>query len=198
LGDLKTVATETRALDDALQAADAAPRAILGDAEEATAVASGSGVNGSVSIGKSGCGSIEEFSDAVTAKYQSLYDQGYAVAQKRAAQELIPNTARSIGSDADEFARTGLRDWLSGSEGIQEGPGQVIQVNRRLYDPTGSGKYRIPDVYIPGSGTILDGSISFKTSSLRQIQDFAKFSGGARTTIIAPKGLRWGSYSIIP
>jgi hypothetical protein len=147
-------------------------------------------------IGNSGYRSIGEFTDAVTAKYQSLYDQGYSIASQNATQGLISNTARAIGSDADAFARVGLRDWLTNVEGIQEGPGEIIQVNRRLYDPSGSGAYRIPDVYIPGSQTILDGSISFKTGATPQVVDFGKFSGGAKTTIIAPSGLPWSSYSI--
>jgi hypothetical protein len=150
------------------------------------------------SIGNSGYQSIGEFTDAVSAKYQSLYDQGYSIASQNAQLGLIPNTARAIGSDTDAFARVGLRDWLTNVEGIDEGPGQIIQVNRRLYDPAGSGAYRVPDVYIPGSQTILDGSISFKTASSRQIIDFGTFSGGAKTTIIAPSGLQWGSYGIYP
>ncbi len=150
-------------------------------------------------IGKSGYRSIGEFTDAVTAKYQSLYDQGYSIAEKMASQGRIQNTARAIGSKTDEFARVGLRDWLTNVEGIEEGAGRIIQVNRRLYDPSGSGAYRVPDVYIPGSQTILDGSISFKTSASLQIIDFRNFSGGARTTIMAPTSpnLQWGSYGII-
>lgn len=140
----------------------------------------------SVLIGNSGYRSIGGFSDAVTGKYQSLNDQGYAIASQNASQGLIPNTSRAIGSDTDAFARVGLRDWLTNVEGIDEGPGKIIQVNRRLYDPLGSGAYRVPDVYIPGSQTILDGSISFKTGASPQIIDFGRFSGGAKTTIIAP------------
>lgn len=150
----------------------------------------------SASIGNSGYRSIGEFSDVVTTKYQSLYDEGYTIASQNASQGLIANTARAIGSDTDAFARVGLRDWLRNVEGIDEGPGAIIQVNRRLYDPSGSGAYRVPDVYIPGSKTILDGSISFKTGSSPQVIDFEKFSGNAKTTIIAPSGLPWGSYGI--
>jgi hypothetical protein len=150
-----------------------------------------------VSIGKSGYSSIGEFADAATAKYQALYDQGYGIAQQRAAQGIIPNTNLALGSATDEFARVGLRDWVINTEGLAEGPGEIIQINRRLYDPTGSGAYRIPDVHIPGAQTILDGSLSFKVGTTPQIRDFSAFSGGSRTTIIAPNGLRWGSYGIV-
>jgi len=152
--------------------------------------------SGALSIGRSGY-SADEFVDAVTNKYQSLYDQGYAMAQKAADNGLIRDTNLAKGNQTDGFARAGLRDWLK-SENIPEGPGEIIQVNRRLYDPSGSGAYRIPDVYIPSSQTILDGSLTFEEADFAQILDFTEFSGGARTTIIAPAGagLKWGSYTI--
>ena len=178
------------------QAPKTVPR--LTGESEAGVLENYSDVPNNVSIGRSGYKSIAEFTDAVTVKYQALYDQGYVIAQKMVAKGRIPNTARAIGSKTDEFARVGLRDWLSNVEGIEEGTKSIIQVNRRLYDPMGSGAYRVPDVYIPGSQTILDGSISFKTGASKQIIDFKRFSGGAKTTIIAPSGLPWGSYGIIP
>jgi hypothetical protein len=169
-------------------------------AMELTSVARGISAMSTESIGNSGFRSIGDFTDAVTTKYQSLYDQGYSIAEKMALRGRIPNTAQAIGSKTDQFARVGLRDWLTNAEGIEEGVGKIIQVNRRLYDPSGSGAYRVPDVYIPGSQTILDGSISFKMGTSRQIIDFGKFSGGAKTTIITPStsSLPWGSYGIVP
>ena len=50
-------------------------------------------------------------------------------------------------------------------EGIGEGQGQLIQVNRYLYDPGGSGSYRIPDVSIPGANQIYDATLGFKSWS---------------------------------
>ena len=64
-----------------------------------------------------------------------------------------------------------------------------FQVNRRLYDPAGSGAYRIPDVYIPGANAIFDGTIAEKTNLLQQTIDFNSFSGGGNVTIIRPSGL---------
>ncbi|UOO87655.1 VENN motif pre-toxin domain-containing protein [Neisseria arctica] len=147
-------------------------------------------------IGKSGYRSIQEFTEAVRMNYQKFYDQGYAQAKKLAEQGKIGKSNREIGSNADQYARVNLRDWLK-NEGIKEGPSEIIQINRRLYDPLGSGKYRIPDVYIPGSKTILDGSLEFKTKQSKQIQDFNRYSNGAKTTIIVPSGATSrGSYSI--
>lgn len=120
------------------------------------------------------------------ARYQQLYDQGYAVTMNRVNQGLVANNATAIGSEVDSFARTGLRDWLLNTEGIQEGPGQIIAVNRRLYDPLGSGAYRIPDVYIPGTQSILDGTIGFKTNAWQQTIGFHNFSGGGNVTIVRP------------
>jgi hypothetical protein len=125
----------------------------------------------------------------VAAKYQQLYDQGYALTTNRVAQGLVANDPMAIGADVDAFARQGLRRWLANAEGIEEGGGNIIQVNRRLYDPTGSGAYRIPDVYIPGANTIFDGTIAYKTNLLDQTIDFNAFSGGGHVTIIRPSGL---------
>jgi hypothetical protein len=154
-----------------------------------------------VLIGNSGFRSIDEFTDAVTAKYQALYDDGYAATMKKVEQGLLPNEPLVIGNRTDLFARTGLRDWLANVEGIDEGPGQIIRVNRRLYDPVGSGSYRVPDVHIPESQTILDGSLQFKTGSMSQINDYKAFSSGARITIIrpsrAPSDIVAGSYGIV-
>lgn len=154
-----------------------------------TAVAEAEGFIGPT-IGRSGqFQTIEAFDDAVTTKYQELYDQGYSLTMNRVAQGLVANDPLAIGSEADGFARDGLRQYLYGTEGIQEGAGRIIQVNRRLYDPLGSGAYRIPDVYIPGANSILDGTIAEKTNLLPQTIDFNAFSGGGNVTIIRPSGL---------
>jgi hypothetical protein len=153
-----------------------------------------------VSIGNSGYQSIGDFTDAVTAKYQALYDQHYANTMQLVDSGELPNDRLIVGNRVDTLAREGLRNWLANVEAIDEGPGQIIQVNRRLYDPAGSGAYRVPDVHIPGSKTILDGSLSFKTRAIPQIKDFRTFSGGANTTIIRPATAPYsgveGSYGI--
>ena len=95
----------------------------------------------------------------------------------------------------DRFARSELQSWLR-SEGITEGPGELIQVNRYLRDP-GSDAYRIPDVRVPGAGTILDGTIGTKTSTTPQVIDFRAFSGGDNVIIVRPARIG-GSYGIIP
>jgi hypothetical protein len=114
---------------------------------------------------------------------------------------LVANDPTVIGARTDAVARVGIRDWLAKVEGIKEGVGELVQVNRRLYDPLGTGKYRIPDVYIPGTGTILDGSIAYKTYATPQIRDFWSFAPGANVTIIRPStfpsGGVSGSYSVV-
>jgi hypothetical protein len=67
-----------------------------------------------------------------------------------------------IGSPVDLIARTGMRDWLSITEGIQEGPGRIIQI----CDPAGTGAYCIPHVYIPGASSVYDATIAEKGISL--------------------------------
>jgi len=147
-------------------------------------------------IGRSKFPTIQDFADAVTVKYQQLYDQGHALVSQRVAQGLIADNRTIIGAEIDVFARQGLRRWLANAEGIVEGRGKIISVNRRLYDPAGTGLYRQPDVYIPGAGLILDGSIMRKTVTMPQIVDFRSYSTGANVTIIRPM-LEGGSYSFL-
>ena len=137
-------------------------------------------------IGRSGYRTAAEFDSAVYAKYQELVDQGYSQTMKFVASGALPNNPMVIGREVDTFARTGLRDWLRIVEGIEEGPGRIIQINRRLYDPAGGGAYRVPDVYIPAARSIYDATIAEKTISLQQVIDFHAFSGGANVTIVRP------------
>ncbi len=131
-------------------------------------------------------------------------DQGYTAAQTAAQDEQIANTQTALGRFVDRYARQGLRDWLD-SEGIDEGPGEIIQVNRYLEDPAlGSDAYRIPDVSIPDADQIFDATIGTKWPSTPQIKDFSNFSGGSNITIVRPSQLGdlpgevAGSYSIVP
>lgn len=67
-----------------------------------------------------------------------------------------------------------------------EKQGEVIQVNRWLRDPGGSGNYRIPDVMIPGEQVIFDGTVGGKSLLTPQVQDFIRFSNGAKVIIVRP------------
>lgn len=147
-------------------------------------------------IGRSNYASIQDFADAVTVKYQQFYDDAYANAYRMVDLKLLKNERLAIGSKIDRDARFQLRDWLLNSEGIQEGAGQIIAVNRRLYDPLGSGLYRQPDVYIPGARLILDGSLEMKAATAPQILGFRAYSGGANVTIIKPTA-EPGSFSFL-
>lgn len=147
-------------------------------------------------IGRSNFRSINEFGDAVFDRYQQFYDQGFSIAQRRVAAGRLANNARDIGSATDRYARLQLRRWLA-NEGIDEGAGGIIQVNRWLRDPTaGSSSYRIPDVRIPGANISLDGTIGWKSATTPQIRDFRLFSGSDNVTIVRPTQIG-GSYGIV-
>ncbi len=150
--------------------------------------AASTGANGVISIGRAGYSSIEDLRDAILAKYQNLYDRHYADTVRLAQQGAIQGGHFAIGRRLDKLARMDLRSWLE-LEGIPEGPNEIVRINRRLPDPTGSGDYRVPDVYIPEAQTILDGSLTPKSGSTPQIGDFGRFSGRAKTTIVRPAGL---------
>lgn len=140
--------------------------------------------------------SQETFRDSVFDRYQQFYDQADAIAQARVAAGRWPNDPMVVGGRMDAIARARLRSWLR-SEGIAEGPCGVIQVNRWLRDPAGSGAYRIPDIRIPGANTILDGTIGAKTSATPQVVDFRAFSGGDNIIIVRPTRIG-GSYGVLP
>jgi hypothetical protein len=90
-----------------------------------------------------------------------------------------------LGGLIDRWARLRLRRWLA-AEGIADRPGQVIQVNRWLRDPRGSGAYRIPDIRVGGARLIFDGTIGQKTITTEQCIDFLLYSGEDRIIIVRP------------
>lgn len=138
---------------------------------------------------------MAEFRDAVFDRYQQFYDQADAIAQARIAAGKWPNDPMIVGRRMDAMARVDLRDWLA-SEGIPHDAGNIIQVNRWLRDPAGSGDYRIPDVRIPGAGITFDGTIGRKSATNPQVIDFRNFSGGDNVIIVRPTRLG-GSYGIV-
>jgi hypothetical protein len=125
----------------------------------------------------------------VTGAYQQFYNTGWQTVVQRFNQGEITIPAGQswqtvLGQQVDQYARGALLNYL-GNEGIPEGPTGQVLVNRQLFDPSGSGNYRIPDVQIPSAGLILDGTIGSKNLSTSQIQDFIPYSGGA-VNIITP------------
>jgi hypothetical protein len=149
-------------------------------------------------IGRSQYRTTAEFSDAVFQRYQQFYDQADAIVQQRVAAGTICNDPKVVGGVTDTIARGYLRAWLRNAEGIQEGPGNIIQVNRWLRDPLSSA-YRIPDVSIPGNNIIFDGTLATsppKSALWPQISDFNTFSGGSNVIIVQPTRLG-GSYGVV-
>jgi RHS repeat-associated protein len=140
-----------------------------------------------------GPGSVD---DIITSTYERYYaEAGEAAVQRFNAGRLkIPsgqNWRQALGQWIDARARVRLRRFLT-REGIPEGPGQDVLVNRWLRDPSGSGLYRIPDVRLMGSQRILDGTIGAKTAQTPQVVDFTTFSGGFDVRLVRPQhpGLR--------
>ena len=91
----------------------------------------------------------------------------------------------------DGIARDDLREFAA-----MRGDGaDVVRINQRLYIDDIGGKYRIPDVYFPQSGTILDGTLGTKTLNTPQIIDFRTATGNADIGIVRPESFG-GSYWI--
>jgi RHS repeat-associated protein len=122
--------------------------------------------------------------------YQRYYSEAWSqvVNDFNKGNITIPaemNWKTVLGQRTDAIARNRLINFLR-REGIPEGPQTDVLVNRWLRDPSGSGKYRIPDVRLKTTRTILDGTIGNKTVTSPQIQDFIQFSGGDNVIIIKP------------
>jgi hypothetical protein len=137
-------------------------------------------------IGRSNYQTLADFCDAVFRQYQRFYDEAYDIVTRQVALGLVANNRTVMGREIDQVARVRLRDWLVGAEGLVERPDGLIAVNRRLYDPSGTGRYRQPDVYIPGARIVFDGSIQRKTRSMAQSVEFHTFSGNGNVIIVRP------------
>jgi len=121
--------------------------------------------------------------------YQNFYNDAWTATVNDFNQGNISIPAGQswrtvLGQRTDAAARDMLKDFLNAQE-IPQGQGGLVLVNRRLYDPSGSGAYRIPDVNIPSAGVIFDGTIGIKTLATPQIQDFINWSG-SRVNIVSP------------
>jgi len=117
--------------------------------------------------------------------YQRAYnDAGVRLAAQVDAGEFADVSPRllraKMGQFVDRAARDQLLDALSPG-GELEDLSDAVNVNRRLYYTSGRG-YRIPDVYVPSEGVVLDGTIGFKNAATSQIRGF--FRGGARNVLI--------------
>ena len=147
-------------------------------------------------IGRSGYLSTEELSDAVFGRYQQFTDAAYREvldAEASGVLRIRPGVPRNtiIGQRTDRIAQNYLDTWMR-AEKIPDG---LVNINKYLRDPTGTGAYRIPDVRVTSAGQIYDGTIGFKWDTTPKIIDFSKFSGGNRITIVRPTA-EGGSYSI--
>jgi hypothetical protein len=122
----------------------------------------------------------------VTTAYQNFYNDGWRqTVQRFVAGDIKMSSGQDLmtvlGQRTDALARQNLRFWAD-----QQGLSGDVLINKRLYDPSGSGLYRVPDVRIPRENLILDGTIGTKTPLTPQIRDFMNWSGG-RVQVINPR-----------
>lgn len=115
---------------------------------------------------------------------------------RQAQGRLSENANTAVGNYVDRASAARMRLWLK-SEGIAEKPGGLIEMNRWLRDPAGSGLYVRPDVRIPAVSRIYDATVGFKPYNSTQIVRFGQYSGGDRITLARPGAVR-SSYSIVP
>jgi len=110
-------------------------------------------------IGRSGFRSWDEFNAEAYRRYQQYVDEAYDDAVRAENEGMLTgNRNTRVGNFVDQTSRADMRAWLQ-SEGIPEGAGNLVQLNRWLRNPTGSGYVR-PDVQVPG--LILDATVGNK------------------------------------
>ena len=144
-------------------------------------------------IGKSGFKTWEEFNTEGFKRYQQYVDDAFAAANKAESEGLLRgNKNTRIGNAVDQQSRARMRAWLD-SEGIAEGSGQLVQLNRWLRDPSGSGSYVRPDFQSPGA--IMDATVGKKPPGTTQLERNEEYSG-IPTTIVRPTMLG-GSCTIL-
>lgn len=128
------------------------------------------------------------------ARYASAYERGVSVVDQRLAAGRIKAPVSQPAhlfraNQIDNFARQDLKAFA-----LMQGHGaDMVRINQRLY--LDNGRYRVPDVYFPQSGMILDGTLGFKSARTRQIIDFRAANNNAPIGIIRPESYG-GSYWI--
>lgn len=146
-------------------------------------------------IGRSGYESWAEFNAEAYRRYQQYTDEAYDAALAAEEEGLLRgNASTRIGSFVDDRTRARMASWFD-YEGIPEGPDALVQLNRWLRDPAGTGEYVRPDVQLPGA--ILDATVGRKSPDSRQLVRNDAYSGGKPTTIVRPSQLG-GSCTVIP
>jgi YD repeat-containing protein len=133
---------------------------------------------------------------------EALYQVRYAAAYERGIIEVNSDIAAGIirapkgqpehlffANRVDDLARRDLKRFA-----LEQGHGtDLVRINQRLYLEGTSGPYRIPDLYFPQSGIILDGTLGFKTARTPQIIDFRAANNNAPIRIVRPESYG-GSY----
>ncbi len=142
---------------------------------------------------------VAERAPSIEALYQARYAAAYERGLAKVDAELAVGEIRApIGqpehlfraNQVDDFARRDLRAFA-----LEQGHGiDLVRINQRLYLEGTSGPYRIPDLYFPQSGTILDGTLGFKSAQTPQIMDFRAANNNAPIGIVRPEsygGFYW-------
>jgi RHS repeat-associated protein len=127
----------------------------------------------------------ETLGSRVATAYQQFYNEAWQQTTRKFVAgdiEVSPgqNLRTVLGQETDAAARTAMKDWIE-----REGLSDQVLINKRYYDPSGSGMYRIPDVQIPSENLILEGTIGTKSANTPQIRNLTDWSGRA-PRIITP------------
>jgi hypothetical protein len=130
-------------------------------------------------------GSLGAGTQRVLGAYQDAYNSA-AAAFKRdldAGAISAPNGLNFntwAGNRIDDFARMDMKAWKI-AEGMDD-----LRVNQRLSSNAGIKDYRVPDLFLPGERTVIDGTIGIKGLTTPQIQDFFNSGKVDRVILVSP------------
>lgn len=160
--------------------------------------ASGTPNPGSGRIGRSGFATWADFARGLEGVYSNAYNQAQErwnnmTPEDRARTSRRPANLRE-GSYLDRESRRAARAWIQ-SQGLTEGPGQQIQVDRVLRNPDNRRQYVRPDLYVRGV-YLGDGSRTTKTVTDPQISNMMSWAGISQVRIIRTTHAG-GNYSVI-
>jgi hypothetical protein len=151
-------------------------------------------------IGRSGYANWDAFARALEGVYQRAYEDAHTRWQNMTPRERRESSGRPWnmleGTYADRESRRVARAFVR-AEGLREGSGEMIRINRVLRNPANWLQRVQPDLHVRGT-YLGDGSLSDKTLDGRggQVRNAMEWSGLNTFTVIR-SGARGGSYTLI-
>ena len=120
---------------------------------------------------------LSPFAKEISSVYQKYLNEGGDIVSKRLENGYYKDVSKDLlnarmGQDVDGYARDQMRLYKKSNYLGDD----VLKINKYLYKPNDSAKYRIPDIQLPKERVSLDGTIGRKSlETTPQVRDFFKY-----------------------